>query len=322
VTLLSWWQERVGQRRSDDNAGRLVEAVNLAPPPAQPAPSNEREHPQSKEDELEAAFAVICEHARNELVAGKIFDRLLDDVIGRHHRSLSWGDRLLTLDKSAGFRKVGNFLHLLNQMNPMKGCNQYASPDRLSWRLHVMIWASSCVMRVPGDFVECGTTLGDMPWIITEAHDFVGAGKSFYAYDTFEGFDFRYSSEADFPEAPEFFHRLHAESREDPQRYEKVAARFATKPYVKVIKGVVPDVLRESAPQKIAFLHLDMNAPIAEKGALELLFDRLSPGAIVIFDDYGWLLYHREKEVADEFLNARGYEFLELPTGQGLAILQ
>jgi hypothetical protein len=65
-----------------------------------------------------------------------------------------------------------------------------------------------------------------------------------------------------------------------------------------------------------------MNAPIAQRGALEVLFDRLSPGAVVIFDDYGWFLYHREKEVADAFFEERGHSVLELPTGQGLVIIQ
>jgi hypothetical protein len=64
-----------------------------------------------------------------------------------------------------------------------------------------------------------------------------------------------------------------------------------------------------------------MNAPYAQKGALEFLFERLSPGAFVVFDDYGWVLYHREKEVADDFFSGRGHKVLELPTGQGLVIV-
>jgi hypothetical protein len=83
----------------------------------------------------------------------------------------------------------------------------------------------------------------------------------------------------------------------------------------------VPDFLSEVAPKQVAFLHLDMNAPLAQRGALEFLFDRMVRGAIVIFDDYGWILYRREKEVADEFLNAHGYNVLELPTGQGLVVI-
>jgi O-methyltransferase len=273
-------------------------------------------------DELENALAVIRKKAENEAVAGRIFDSVLNEIVKRHHRTVFWGDRLLTIDKSAGFRNKPGFQKLLAEVDPSKGCNQYASPDRLSWRLHTMIWAASCAFKVPGDFIECGVTHGDMPWVITEALDFKSTGKSFYAYDTFEGFDSRYSSEQDFPEAPQFFGQLHEESRQDPQRHEKVASRFASKPYVKIIKGVVPDILREVAPDKVAFLHLDMNAPIAQKGALEVLFDRLSPGAVVIFDDYGWFLYHREKEVADAFFEARGHSVLELPTGQGLVIVQ
>jgi hypothetical protein len=278
--------------------------------------------PQEEEsDELEEALAVLRKRAGNEAVAAQILDRVLVDLVKPHHRTMYWGDRLLTIDKSAGFKNEPGFNELLQQVDPEKGCNQYASPDRLSWRLHTMIWAASRAMKVPGDFVECGVTHGDMPWIITEALDFPRAGKSFYAYDTFEGFDFRYSSEADFPEAPQFFHQLHEESRADPHRHDKVAKRFSSKPYVKIIKGVVPDILKENAPEKVAFLHLDMNAPLAQKGALEVLFDRFSPGTVIVFDDYGWFLYHREKEVADEFLKSRGYGILELPTGQGLVII-
>jgi hypothetical protein len=280
-----------------------------------------RDEPRDLPDELEAALAVIREKARDELVAGKIFDRVVDDVLRPWHGAIYWGDRLLTIDKSAGFKKQPDFDALLREVDVGKGSNQYASPDRLAWRLHVMFWASSCAYKVPGDFVECGVTHGDMPWIITETFDFPKAGKRFFGFDTFEGFDFRYSSEDDFPDGPQFFYRLHDESRADPQRHEKVVKRFAGKPFVKIIRGVVPDILRDHAPPKIAFLHLDMNAPQASKGALELLFDRLSSGAVVVFDDYGWIQYRREKEVADEFFEARGYRLLELPTGQGLVII-
>ena len=83
----------------------------------------------------------------------------------------------------------------------------------------------------------------------------------------------------------------------------------------------MPDILSEHAPEKVAFLHLDMNAPLANKGALDLLFDRMSPGAVAVLDDYGWIQYRREKEIADEFFEARGYRILEFPTGQGLVIV-
>ena len=82
----------------------------------------------------------------------------------------------------------------------------------------------------------------------------------------------------------------------------------------------MPDTLRIVAPARIAFLHLDMNSPAAEIGALEVLFDRVAPGGIVVFDDYGWVLFRKQKKTADEFMAARGNVIMELPTGQGLMV--
>ncbi len=65
-------------------------------------------------------------------------------------------------------------------------------------------------------------------------------------------------------------------------------------------------------------MHIDLNNAPAEIGALEILFDRLSPGGILILDDYGWVGYKAQKQAEDPWLAARGYQVLELPTGQGL----
>ncbi|MSO65210.1 MAG: hypothetical protein EXQ85_05335 [Alphaproteobacteria bacterium] len=138
-------------------------------------------------------------------------------------------------------------------------------------------------------------------------------------YDTFAGFSERYSSPADFGKYADFFafaHVLH----NPPGLYERVATRFAAYSNVKVIKGVVPDVLAEVSPQKIAYLHIDMNSPAAELGAIEVLFDRVVPGGVIVLDDYGWLVFQKQREVEDEFMARRGHSILKLPTGQGMVI--
>jgi hypothetical protein len=87
-----------------------------------------------------------------------------------------------------------------------------------------------------------------------------------------------------------------------------------------VIKGSVPEASHIEAPEKIAFMHLDINSATAEVGALEILFDRIVPGGLLILDDYGWLAYKEQKQAEDPFFAARGYHVLELPTGQGLVV--
>ena len=96
--------------------------------------------------------------------------------------------------------------------------------------------------------------------------------------------------------------------------------KFRDVPNVRVIRGIVPDCLAQESPEKIAFLHIDLNSPAAEVAALEVLFDRVVPGGCVVFDDYGWHLFRKQKIAEDAFMAARGYRILELPTGQGLVI--
>lgn len=269
--------------------------------------------------DLEPAFEALQRTAITETGAAAVFDRVLKDIVHPFHRSIFWGDRLLTLDKSASFRVDPKFAAAVRQMSGDTGATQYASPDGISWRLNTLAWAARCALHVPGDFVECGVYQGDMSWVITELVDIGSAGRTFYLYDTFEGFAQQYSSQADFPEAPEFFERAQ-QAYHQPLLYEQVCARFAVKPYVAVVKGAVPDALRVRAPDRVAFLHIDMNSPAPEIGALDVLFDRVSPGGVIVFDDYGWLLHHNQKHAADQFMADRGYDILELPTGQGLVI--
>jgi hypothetical protein len=141
--------------------------------------------------------------------------------------------------------------------------------------------------------------------------DFGRRDRQWYLYDTFTGIppdqlDPGHQSLTDF---------------EQPGLYEACRERFAAYPNMHVIRGRVPEVLRERAPEKVAFMHLDMNSAAAEVGALEFFWERLSPGAAIVLDDYGWHGYRAQKLAEDPFFAARGRQVLELPTGQGLLLV-
>lgn len=251
--------------------------------------------------------------------AAKLVDRVIKHAVTPFHDSIFWGDRLLTIDKSAGFLSDPAFRAAYDAVRGSHTYDQYASPHTISWRLNTLVWAAKCGLDIEGDFVECGTFKGDMAWVISKTADFKSKNKKFYLYDTFDGFSDKYSSNQDFPEHPGFIDYANTHYR-NPELYPYVCSRFKDRDDVKVIKGVVPDVLLQESPEKIAFMHIDLNSPAAEIGALELLFPRMSPGAILVFDDYGWKQFHRQKEAEDEFMHKLGYTILELPTGQGMVV--
>lgn len=265
------------------------------------------------------SMQVVINRTYKPEISAKLVDSMVKHQIEPHHHSIFWGDRMLSLDKSMGFLSDPAFNKAYHAIRGSHQYDQYDSPHTLSWRLHTLVWAAKCGMNVPGDFVECGVFKGDMSWVITQMVDLKSAQKQFYLYDTFAGFSEKYSSTADFPENPNFLSFAHQHYTE-PGLYDNVCKRFANQPEVHVMRGVVPDILLEKVPEQIAYLHIDLNSPAAEIGALEILFPRLSAGAILIFDDYGWKQFHRQKEAEDVFMRNLGYQILELPTGQGMVV--
>ena len=154
--------------------------------------------------------------------------------------------------------------------------------------------------------------------MITENVDLRSAGKTFFIYDTFAGFDPKHSTSADFPDNPAFFE--YADRIYKEPTIEVYVGSDSSKPEIVVTKGSVPDILNTNSPAAISFLHLDLNSPAAELSALNVLFDRLTPGGIVVLDDYGWAFYRKQKKSADTFAADRMQSIIELPTGQGLLI--
>lgn len=225
---------------------------------------------------------------------------ILDQLYGRVFHA----DHLITMERCMGFLSDDRFNAALQRTATT------AQERSLVWRLHTQAWAAGQCLHLSGDFVECGVYRGFCSHFLIEYLNFSATEKRFYLYDTFEGIPER--------------HRAGSPVRPDGYRqaglYEHVQARFAPYINVGVVKGIVPDCFSQSCPEEISYLHLDMNSASAEVGALEFLFDRIVPGGMVVFDDYGWHWYRAQKIAEDAFMSARDYTILELPTGQGLVV--
>jgi predicted O-methyltransferase YrrM len=90
---------------------------------------------------------------------------------------------------------------------------------------------------------------------------------------------------------------------------------------VRLVKGLLPQSLEGNSPDKIAFLHIDLNSAEFEIAVLDALFDRVTPGGMVVLDDYEWSgQYRLQKMAEDAWFDARKYRVFPLPTGQGLVI--
>jgi hypothetical protein len=63
-----------------------------------------------------------------------------------------------------------------------------------------------------------------------------------------------------------------------------------------------------------------MNCAYPERAALEFLWSSLSPGGMVLLDDYAYLGHNEQANAMDDAARGLGAEILSIPTGQGLII--
>lgn len=175
----------------------------------------------------------------------------------------------------------------------------------IAWRRYILVCAAYHCSQLPGDFVECGVYKGTAIKTVIDYFGQDGFCKNFWGYDTF---DYNPTEHNPFV------------GQEDGL-FNEVKKRFLNYPQVRLVQGLLPDSLENNSPAEIAYLHIDLNSSKYEVAVLDVLFDRVVAGGIVILDDYEWAMRYRSQKLAEDvWFDKRGYRVFPLPTGQGLVL--
>ena len=224
-------------------------------------------------------------------------------------------DGLLTMHCD-GFRRDPDF-----QAAYARGMQATQGIDpKFEWRVHVALWSASRALRVQGDFVECGVNAGFISSAIMHRLNWRTVDRRFFLIDTFNG---PVLSQYSHDEIGRGRRRLAEEALEAGAYVTdlgRIIANYSEWPNAVVVQGAVPEALPALDIGKVAYLHIDMNCAYPEQAAMEFFWDRLSPGALVLFDDYAYFGHDCQKQSIDDAAGRLGAEVLSLPTGQGLII--
>jgi O-methyltransferase len=175
----------------------------------------------------------------------------------------------------------------------------------IEWRAHICTWAANQALKVKGggDFVECGVWYGVLSKTICEYLQMENiSDRKFYLVDTFGQ-----------------MLGSHQSSNYRHDIYEDVKERFSMYPPVELIRGVVPDCLTKIPSSRIAYLSIDMNNSEPELKTLEYFYDKMVPGGIIYFDDYGWE-YPELRKVVDRFFSSKPETLLHFPSGNSIVV--
>jgi hypothetical protein len=188
------------------------------------------------------------------------------------------------------------------------------------WRVHTGLWAARTAMKIPGDFIEFGTNRGFLSSAIMHDLDWSSRGREFYLLDTFAGLDERFVSDAEKASGVLDRNRQEIASGFYTLEVESVRRNFAQWDNVTIVQGPVPLTLDQVPGDRFAFVHIDMNCSPPEVAALRFVWPKLSPGALIVLDDYAYAGYESQKRGMDELGAVLGFDVLSLPTGQGLIV--
>jgi hypothetical protein len=237
----------------------------------------------------------------------KEFQQAIATIEDIYKGQFYFNDMLITMCRNLSFRHDKKFISSFYDAVTNK------QEHSLIWRLHTLAWAAKNSLNVEGDFVECGVFKGFCSGVILSYLDFHDLPRQAYLYDTFEGLPEKTST-------PEERRGWNYSEYDSEAIYNGVCEKFSKYNNVNIVRGIVPDSFEQAVPEKIAFLHIDMNSAKAEMLALEHLFDKVTPGGFIVFDDFGWTTNVKQMSSELAFMNERDHNVLELPTGQGVVI--
>jgi O-methyltransferase len=171
--------------------------------------------------------------------------------------------------------------------------------------------------RVQGDIVECGVWKGGSMMAAARTLLELGAtSRNLYLFDTFEGMPSPGVQDVDLENEP----AADLMSQSDKQSslvwaysaLEEVKRNLLSTGYpesrVFFVKGKVEETIPQNAPSQIALLRLDTDWYESTYHELVHLYPRLSPGGVLIIDDYGH--WKGAKKAVDEYFEEHKLQLL------------
>lgn len=158
-----------------------------------------------------------------------------------------------------------------------------------------------CTRTVEGDIVECGVSLGHGALLFTLFSDYIETPRIYYGFDSFEGFPDPIDKDETTPIKGKGFWANPPDTVLKVLRDGRVGEEVI-RDRIRLVKGWFDKTLPRYEG-RIALLHLDCDLYESYKLSLETLYDKVQPGGIIMFDEYGDTRWPGAKKAIDEFFS-------------------
>ncbi len=85
-------------------------------------------------------------------------------------------------------------------------------------------------------------------------------------------------------------------------------------------KGWIPDRFEDCDANPFSFVHADVDLYESTKDSIEFFYGRISPGGVLLCDDYGFTICPGATKAVDEFLADKSEKMIALDCGGGFFV--
>lgn len=160
-------------------------------------------------------------------------------------------------------------------------------------RLAMLVAAVEDTRTVPGDVVEFGSYRGGSAAVLGQA--LANDSKRLHLFDSFQGLPD--------PTAHDNYH--HKGDFSDTTADLVARGLSALSIPAELHVGYFSETLTQMPRMQIALAHVDVDLYESVKACLEFCVPQMSPGGILVIDDYGEPTCHGARKAADEFFSRR-----------------
>jgi O-methyltransferase len=193
------------------------------------------------------------------------------------------------------------YLQSIGESAPLKSINAGRR-----WMIYQLIRLTE---NVPGDTAECGVYRGGMSYLIASFLARSQLAKAHHLFDSFEGLSN--------PDSEDGTHwHMHDMAVALPVT-EKLLSHFQK---IHIYKGWIPSRFQEVADRQFSFVHIDVDLYQPTRDSIEFFYPRVTPGGIIVCDDYGSSVCPGAIKAMNEFLEDKPEKMISLSDGAGFLI--
>lgn len=194
------------------------------------------------------------------------------------------------------------FTEYLGRFGEANGMNS----DRRWMIQELMLLATN----VPGDTAECGVFAGSSSYVICKANQVASQqGKRHHMFDSFEGLS-----------PPTEHDGTHWTKGDLSYGLAKVKDNLKEFELTSYYPGWIPERFQDVADLKFSFVHIDVDLFEPTRDSFEFFYSRLSPGGVMVVDDYAFSTCPGATKAVDELLVGQPERMVRLSGGGGFIV--